>query len=115
MPPGKDENKPSCMGGRASPPQGDRPVSPPKESKDKRKLVRIGSRFFSKDVETTKRFNFGVEVGKSSSGIRVKSLNEVVSERYRTFKPVNKKLPTYPGEQPLPTVDEDSEGTTDLR
>ena len=77
-----------------------KPALPPKESKDKNKLVRIGSKYFSKDVETTKRFNFGVEVGKSPSGVRIKSLNEVVSEKHRTFKPVNKRLPTYPGEPP---------------
>ena len=66
-------------------------------------------------METTKRFNFGVELGKSPSGIRVKSLNEVVSEKHRTFKPVHKKLPTYPGEErPLSPVSEVSEETMDL-
>ena len=75
----------------------DTPPPPPKECKDKSNLVRIGSRFFM-----TKRLNFGVEVGKSPSGIRVKSLNEVVSEKHRTFKPVNKKLPTFPGDDPPP-------------
>ena len=98
MPPGKDGNKPSCMGGRAEPNgEVDRPVLPPKESKDKRNLVRIGSKFYSKDVTSTKRFQFGIELGKSPSGIRVKSLNEVVSEKEHTFKPVNKKLPACPG------------------
>ena len=85
MPPGKDRNKPSCVGGRTEPNgEVDRPVSPPKESKDKGNLVRIGSKFYSKDVTSTKRFQFGIELGKSPSGIRVKSLNEVVSEKERT-------------------------------
>ena len=103
MPPGRDGNKPSSVGGRTEPKgEVDRPVSPPKESKNKRNLVRIGCRYFSKDVTTTKKFQFGVELGKSPCEIRVKSLNEVVSEKERTFKPVNPKLPACPGEAVRP-------------
>ena len=95
-------NKPTCMRNNVEDEveEDQRPISPPppKESKDKRNLVRIGSRFFSKDVVCTKKFQFGIELGKSSSGIRVKSLNEIVSEKERTFKPVNPKtLPACPG------------------
>ena len=94
-------NKPTCMRGNTEDKvdEAQRPVSPPKESKDKRNLVRIGSRFFSKDVTSTKKFQFGIELGKSPNGIRVKSLNEIVSEKERTLKPVNKKLPACPGDE----------------
>ena len=98
-----DGNKLSSCTGRSPKAEGEvdsKPASPPRESKDKSKLVRIGSRYFSKDVSTTRRFNFVVEVGKSPSGIRVKSLNDVVSEKQREFKPVNKRLPTFPGDSP---------------
>ena len=95
--PGEDEGGFSSCAGRKG--QVDRPTSPPKEGKNKEKLVRIGSRFFSKDTSTTKRFNIGVEVGKSPSGVRVKSLNEFVSEKERTYKPVNKRLHACPGSE----------------
>ena len=85
----------SCAGGSKE--KADRPASPPKEEKNKEELVRIGLRFFSKDTSTTRRLNFGVEVGKSPSGIRFKSLNKVVSEKGRTYKPINKRLPACPG------------------
>ena len=69
---GKDGNKLGCTRGEPS----DKPSNPPEvlpeEGKNKGKLVRIGSRFFSKDVSTTKRFNFGIEVGRSETGVRVK-------------------------------------------
>ena len=103
MPPGRDGNKPSCMGGRTEPSDKVyKPVSPPREEKDKEKLVRVCSRLYSKDMSTTRRLNFGFEIGKSPSGIRAKSLNEIVSEKDRTYKPVNRKLPTCPGEAVRP-------------
>ena len=109
-------NKPTRMRGNdeGEVSEGQRPVSPPQqESKNKRNLVRIGSRYFSKDVTSTKKFQFGIELGKSPSGIPVKSLNEVVSEKERTFKPVNpKKLPACPGEvvrPPTPIPEEREE------
>ena len=99
---GEDGNKLSSCTGRSARAEGevDRPTSPPKESKSKEKLVRIGSKYFSKDTSLTRRFNFGVEVGKAPTGVRVKSHNEISSEKAHVFKPVNKKLPTFPGDSP---------------
>ena len=98
---GETGNTGSCMGqGVKQEGEADRPTSPPKESKDKSKLVPIGSRYFSKDVSTT-RFNFGVELGKSPSGFQLKSLKEIVSEKERKYSPVNKKLPAHPGSEEL--------------
>ena len=118
--PGIDGNKLSSCAGRSS--EVDKPSSPPPE-KNKEKLVRIGSRYFSKDTRTERRFNIGVEVGKAPSGVRFRTLNEIVVDKQHTYKPVNKKLPTYPGEPTLPPVSEveeearsevNSEGTVDI-
>ena len=52
-----------------------------KEQKNKEKLVRIGSRYFSKDTRTERRLNIGLEVGKVPSGVRFKTLNEVIVDK----------------------------------
>ena len=96
--PGEDGNKPSCVGGKSEPSGGEVNRPPPRESEDNRKLVQIGSRFFSKEVTTRKKFQFGVELGKSPSGIRAKSLSELSSEKERVYKPVNPEFPTCPDE-----------------
>ena len=91
-----DGNFPSCTGKGQS---GDKLPNPPKE-RSKKKLVRIGSRYISRDTHTERRFNVGVELGKAPSGVRFKTLNEIVVDKQHTYKAVNKKLPTYPGEPP---------------
>ena len=112
---GLEGNKIGCTKGEPS----DIPLDPPKspserDSKDKRNLVRIGRRFFSKDLTSTKKFQFGIELGKSPSGIRVKSLNKVVSKKERTYKPVNKRLPACPGEGTRPPTPIPEEGEREL-
>ena len=96
--PGETGNKFSSCVGRSS--EVDKPTSPPPE-KSKKKLVRIGSKYFSKDTRTERRFNIGVEVGKAPSGVRFKTLNELVVDKQHTYKPVNPTLPTYPGEEKI--------------
>ena len=109
---GKDGNKPTCVRGEPSDQPPNSPEPFPQDGKNKGKLVRIGSRYFSKDVTTTRRLNWGFELGKSPSGVRFKSLNELVSEKEREYKPVNKKLPACPGEavrSPTPIPEEEKE------
>ena len=77
---GKDGNKSTCMRGEPSDQPPNPPELPPEDGKNKEKLVRIGSRYFSKDVTTTRRLNWGFELGKSPSGMRFKSLNELPQE-----------------------------------
>ena len=50
-----------------------------------------------------------MEVGKTAGGVKFKTLNKLVTTKERTYKPVNKRLPTYLGEPPkgtslLPTL-----------
>ena len=87
---GVDGNVPSCTG-KSEPKE-------PKEPREPKKLVRIGSRYFSKDTHTYRKLNFGVCVEKTSGGVAFKSSNEVMVDKQTVFNPVNKKLPTYPGE-----------------
>ena len=96
---GIDGNVPSCTGKGGS----DTP-KPPREEKNKDKLVRIGSGFFSKYTTTTRKFNFGVELGKAPTGVRFKSLNKLSSEKTRVYNPVNPKAPE---DSPLPAITED--------
>ena len=113
----KEGNFPSCASDQE---KSDVLPSPPKE-KCKEKLVRIGSRYFSKDTRTERKFNLGLEEGKAPTGVRFKTLNEVVVDKQCTYKPVNKRLPTYPGEFvtpediPLPPVTKSEEEELDLR
>ena len=51
---GKDGNKPTYMRGEPSDQPANPPELPPEDGKNKKKLVRIGSRYFSKDVTTTR-------------------------------------------------------------
>ena len=71
----------------------------PKEPKEPKKLVRIGPSYFSKDTHTERKLNFGVRVEKAPGGVVFKSLNEVVVDKQAVYNPVNKKVPTYPGEE----------------
>ena len=89
---GKDGNKPTCMRGEPSDQPPNPPELPPEDGNNKEKLVRIGSRYFSKDVTTTRRLNW------TKSGVRFKSLNKLVSEKEQEYKPVNKKLHPCPEE-----------------
>ena len=102
------------MEGAQSPPKGTQ--SPPRGSKKEwceSKLVCVGSRILSKDTHVSRKFNFGFEVGKSPSGLRFKSLNEVESTKERSYKAVGGKLPTAPGTEslrpPSPIPEEPSE------
>ena len=82
-----------------------KPTSPPKEEK----LVHIGSRYFSKNTHTERNLNLGVELGKTPSGVHFKTFNGLVVSKERTYKPVNKRLPTFPGEVPPPPNIQDEE------
>ena len=80
------------MRGEAS---SDHPPSPPKPPKDATKLVRVGSKLYSKDTHVERQFNVGLRVEKAPGGIAFRTQNELVSTKERTYK----RLPTYPGEQ----------------
>ena len=69
---GTDGNKLNCARGGADEP---RQPKPPKESKDKEKLVRIGSRYFSKDTHTKRKFNIGFCIEKAPGGVAFKTQN----------------------------------------
>ena len=109
---GIEGNIPSCTGKSNNAP---RQEKPPKEPKDQKRLARIGSRYFSKDTKTERRLNFGVRLGKTPTGVEFKTQNELVTEKQRVFNPVNKRLPTFSGEEvkpenvPLPPVTEEGE------
>ena len=106
-----DGNLPSCTG------KGGGATGPPKQkSKEK---VRIGSSYFSKDTRTERRFNVGMEVGKAPSGVRFRTLNELVVDKQIPLS-LHTKLPTYPGDEypqergeSLLTIEE--EGVTNIR
>ena len=70
-----------------------------KPAKEPKKLVRIGSRYFSKDTHTERKLNFGIRVEKAPSGVAFRTQNELVTDKQRVYNPVN-RLPTYPGEEP---------------
>ena len=74
--------------------------SPPKEWRES-KLVRVGSRILSKDTHVSRKMNFGFEVGRSETGLRFKSLNEVEGTKERSYRAVGGKLPTAPGVESL--------------
>ena len=111
MPPGKDGNKPSCMGGKSAP-EGERPVSPHTEEKNKEKLVRVGSKLYGKNTHVERKFNIGLRVEKAPGGVAFRTQNEIVVDKQREYKLLGGRLPTCPGEPPrevLEVVMEESE------
>ena len=94
---GLDGNIPSCTSGS---------TKPPKEPEEVKNLVRIGSRYFSKDTKVQRKLNLVLRVEKAPGGVAFGTQNELVSEKSCVYNPVNKKLPTFPGEQLSPVSEE---------
>ena len=59
-------------------------------------LVRVGSGVYSKSTKVTKGLNIGFEMGKTPSGVMLRSLNEASSGGERRLERVNKKSPVTP-------------------
>ena len=72
---GIDGNVPSCTGKGATSKL--KEPKKPREPKDQKRLVRIGSRYFSKDTHTERKFNIGLRVEKCPGGIAFKTQNEI--------------------------------------
>ena len=84
---GIDRNMPSCTGKSGK----EKVPKPAKEPRNREKLVRIGSRYFSKDSHTKRKFNIGFGVEKAPGGVAFKTQNELVTDKQRTYNPVNRK------------------------
>ena len=113
--PGEDGNRPSCMRGREEPSgEVDRPVTPPKESKNKRNLVQIGSKIYGKNTYTERKFNIGFRVEKAPGGVAFRTQNELFVDKQREYRLLEGRLPTCPGEPPKEVLEVVSEEKGEL-
>ena len=78
---GQQGNTPSCVRGNREEAQS--PNIPMARSYPK--LVRRGSHLYSKNTFVTKGMRVGFAVGRSESGLRVNSVNEVRGSRERVY------------------------------
>ena len=105
MPPIHKGNKLGlCTGKGAEQDEEGKPVCPPKprEEKNKEKLVRVGSKLYGRSTHTERKFNIGFRVEKAPGGVSFCNQNELIVDKQREYKLLEGRLPTYPGEQPLP-------------
>ena len=119
---GKDGNKPTCVRGSVEEEveQAQRFASAPTpngsgDSKSSAKLVRVGSKLYGKNTHTEKKFNIGFRIEKAPGGVAFRTQNELVVDKQREYKLLERGLPTYPGERSgpeealPPLVEEDGE------